>query len=48
MWKEDLQIFLKDGLIVYDKDEISFLGRLIIDAKILTIFIDLFRLIKLS
>ena len=43
MWKNDLQIILNDGLITYDENEISLLGKLIIDAKILTIFINLFR-----
>ena len=46
MWKEDLQIFLKDGLIVYDKDEISFLGRLIIDAKNIDNFYRSFQINK--
>ncbi len=46
MWKDDLSIFLKDGLIVYDRNEISFLGKLIIDAKNIDNFYKSFQINK--
>ena len=33
MWKDDLHIILKDGLLNYVEDEISLIGKIIINAK---------------
>ena len=46
MWKNDLQIILNDGLITYDENEISLLGKLIIDAKDINNFYKSFQVKK--
>ena len=46
MWKNDLQIMLKEGLINYDEDEISLIGKLVIDAKNINNFYKSFQIKK--
>ena len=47
MWKNDLQIMLKEGFIDYNDDEISLIGKLIVDAKNIDNFYKSFQLKKI-
>ena len=33
MWKDDLEILLKESLLNYDKDQVSLIGKIIINIK---------------
>jgi len=46
LWKNDLQIILKEGFINYDEDEISLIGKLIIEAKNIDNFYKSFQIKK--
>ncbi len=47
MWKNDLQILLKEALINYDDDEISLIGKLVIDVKNIDNFYKSFQVKKI-
>ena len=46
MWKDDLRIVMKDGLVNYDSGEISLIGKLIIDVKNIENFYKSFQIKK--
>ena len=47
MWKDDLEINLKEGLLSYDQNEISLIGKLIINAKNIENFYKSFQIKKI-
>ena len=47
MWKDDTEIFLSEGIINYDKDEISLIGKLIINTKNIDDFYRSFQIKKI-
>ncbi len=46
MWKNDLHIILKDGFISYDENEISLIGKVIINTKNINNFYKSFQIKK--
>ena len=48
MWKNNLEISLKQGLVNYDKDEISLVGKLLIKAKNINDFYKSFQVKKVN
>ncbi len=47
MWKDDIEIILSEGLVNYDKDEISLIGKLQINAKNINDFYKSFQIKKI-
>ena len=47
MWKDDLEINLKEGLLSYDQNEISLNGKLIINANNIDNFYKSFQIKKI-
>ena len=47
MWKNDLQILLKDAFINYDDEEISLVGKILIDVKNIDNFYKSFQVKKI-
>ena len=48
MWKNNLEISLKQGLVNYDKDEISLVGKLLIKAENIDDFYKSFQVKKVN
>ena len=46
LWKNDLQIILKEGFINHDEDKISLIGKLVINAKNIDNFYKSFQIKK--
>ena len=44
MWKDDLEINLKEGILNYDENEIFLIGKIIIDAKNIDNFYKSFQI----
>ena len=47
MWKDDLEINLKEGILNYDENEIFLIGKIIIDAKNIDNFYKSFQIKKI-
>ena len=46
MWKDDLEIYLKEGLLNYDQNEILLIGKLIISTNNIDNFYKSFQVKK--